>query len=780
MVSQDDRFDVLLHAAHEFRRVLHNRDELPRFHENILWRHFRILEWEFFIRSLGRTGFDYYLATRRRDIDGLLAWHKRREEIKRVRELVLPGAPPVDEDTSSGFRHPATTKFVVSYPDAHSSMFHLFEPRASSSLRARRDSNTSVGPARSLLLVEDGELTFFSVLWILRRARRFPGQFNAWIDGFAELSVDFDFGGSGPEWKPATFVRAMERCGIIVADPRTGNVGLSPRWWSLLKWIDEHAQAVARAKGIGEANQIRADVLPLKHPGFASMVSTPMRRFADALFAFFRARSPVDTAFELPAKSTPVVLRVAEFADMFRRTLLAKMVDSRPGSGLLNAGLPDAGEPPPGRPDARTWDGHDHTLFAQVRTPFFPIEFLLRASQPYALNVLIAPISYDGEQKPHAIAVATIADSPPPAPLPLGLGSEHDGSTLARNRWFTPYWSLLQSMAVEWFVDDLKRDAREAGTLAGILNHATAVSHEIGPMALLLSVGPPKKRFVWKLQEYEAIVEELIGRVPVEEAAQLREALKAKAVVSPLSEIHEAVTGYLLLVTESKYATRESSLFDWWNCADLTSLFEEAEKWVRRIVAGTSFSKRDPRKLIDLLTAPDGLAGLTRGFLIHRYAEPGIDLGDWKLRAPESAAQIEPAHLVPRTLLAALVGSAQHALLHDGRGLLLVGLSNDMRHGGWKLKITNTVVGREKLDSESLQERWRKTGTGNVLESLVSRIAEAGEGHVRVSQDIALGVAADFQPDIRSKIEAFGEAQLVTTTINLDPKLVVPATRSRR
>jgi len=367
-----------------------------QFHLQWLASRYRILEWEIFIRDLSAARLG-------KAVQYSFASHRKRTSANASLRLVLPplarfallqkARQGADETRSNLFNDDLQSfaqlrpeRVTSAYPRIHDDLFALL-------LANRVPAANTPGPSPALL-IEDGELTFYSLLWLLRRAVH-TDSIEEWLRTPSRpRPVRFVSTVGLPAWANATLPELLEQCGLVL--PQGGLLQPTERWYSYCEWL-------------GESGVIpRKDVQP-RAPGDERFVSG------------------ITAAYQTPSSSILRKDGPLEPADFFDQQLVPFFLD--PFGNLIRS--PDPNEEPPGGEAGNDWKGHDHSLFRYARPSFLPWEFLLRSWQPFATNLLIIPLGWSRlpedelrrlepgaaasgvHEAPYAVAYVTIAGNVP-------------------------------------------------------------------------------------------------------------------------------------------------------------------------------------------------------------------------------------------------------------------------------------------------------------------------------------------------------------------------------
>lgn len=404
-------------ARNAFRRALNHSDRAERlaavsdFTDTVLAK-YRIIEWEFLVlrlvESRQRGILDFEFASEIRSV----ADYRERESWRVLQQAgrASISSSPHDQATQGfmdalrSFNGLGPKHVRTEFPRTFDKAFHAV---------------AGTDTASASLLIEDGELTFFSLLWLFRNV---PDAI-AWLKNpSTERPARFAFIDGKPLWIPVDLRTLGEMCGIVV--PADENkVSLAPRWLSLMGWLaSEH--------------RFNASPGPSHAASQASQLVTE-----------------IATCLGTKCDAPPTASRnctVDEFASYLVRLL-------GPFEKILRRNGP---------PDAHrntSWRDHDPSLIEAARSPFLPWEFLLRSWQPYPLSLLIVPstqvpsplsdhLTYE-RMLPHTVALATVAGAIPPP------GSRAD--------WTQRYTELLGDLADVWAVEIAVHAASKVSNVGG-------------------------------------------------------------------------------------------------------------------------------------------------------------------------------------------------------------------------------------------------------------------------------------------------------------------------
>lgn len=467
-------------------------EEVSQLNQNELARSLRVLQWDIFTRDLMTEQLDHKLSYRSSTkefnipgtpspefLTGLML--KSRTDLRKYMPLYAgvltprvkgKGKPSEIADVSSeiskyrsGFERLLNSALKYS-PFAYDDVIEFF------SVRQERELITNA------VLVEDGELTFFSLLWLLRHAAVEGEDPKKWYEHPEdELSVDFlpiDKIEANSWWQKKNLPDFAELCGLII-NSGDGKYILTRRWRSMLQWLLSQQRALSFRE---ERGLDTYKALPIKLFG-KEKENEATDEFAQALTAALTSSQL--TTYLSETKVYPDKVSIRELAEDHIGKLI-KIIDL-----LLHTSLPMSDSSISDEPN-EPWPKRDMVIFKLCRAAFLPVEFLFRAYQPYELHLLILGLSFTRTEllgqkaAPVALGFATIAGA-----LPPGVAEGAARNTLAGNtkeietsrkhhQWLVPYWTLFTALSAELSMGKVQESVMELW-VTNILN---AFSHEVG------------------------------------------------------------------------------------------------------------------------------------------------------------------------------------------------------------------------------------------------------------------------------------------------------------
>lgn len=462
-------------AFHAMERDGHiTQNAYDDFHIRHLAR-YRILEWEIFIRDLMPDAkpvpFQCYFATHAKRLTAILPEDARKSLITSARASTVSRSKSpmfVDErirEDLDSFRNLPPESIRTPYPDVHGALFLYLL-----GLHEKRP-----------LLIPDGELTFFSLVWLLRQRAQRSAEKMSCTGGMNSKAVALttkdnrgamlsrftvDIKGD-PSWAEADLATLLEQTGVIVRASES-TCFATQRYESLVSWL--YASPPSQ-------------IPPLKFPNndfngreVQGVPREDIIRFAETVrsgLATLRSARP-------PRLPTRKELTISQVAEHLGQLLLDPFDD---------AFTPLVATPPPGC-GVSPWYGHDHLVFCQARPAFFPWEFLLRSWQPFPTHLLILPIGSSPLDKESQDYWSGVVAGEPPTEAPFALAyvtiAGKLPSSIRFRKWLAAYWALFQGLTSEWVVDQIEKDARGKARDEARLDAARKLHSASEPFALYM------------------------------------------------------------------------------------------------------------------------------------------------------------------------------------------------------------------------------------------------------------------------------------------------------
>ena len=322
------------------------------------------------------------------------------------------------------------------------------------------------GDFSNAILVEDGELSFFTLLWLLRYAVKKGGQPGNWKSNpIEELMLCFrlnesdsgtNWEPSEDDWLPCNMYDFAEECGLIIRLSESDCIP-TRRWQSLIVWLrrlnanlidkcedDRTALQIAKQDKVLYHNNPLLQRLRLKKLDYDKETEIS---FVENLWEFLLSeplKNLLDKLDVVPGTS----MSCKEFANKGLGPLLESFAPLLKVES--SAGLEDA-------------------VLLHCCRGFIPLEHLFRAYQPYELHLLFLVLSWenssrrDGKLTPISLGGTTI----------IGRAETYQDSTddLANFlNWVAPYRSLFSGLASNFVLSAVKN--------LGLLEQQTEFVHQ--------------------------------------------------------------------------------------------------------------------------------------------------------------------------------------------------------------------------------------------------------------------------------------------------------------
>ena len=463
----------------QYRHLLHSREGQDSYLRQFA-KSMRVIQWEVLVHNLPEERFrgrvTYTPVVRRNNVEGYdrdLLWELVQEGWQTVSRGWVPFADfreAANDSLTSVINTERITKGrVASYLTGFEQMLDRLasDPRVTGqsqldlrlNLQTQREGDKQLGPP---FVLQDGELTFFSMLWVFRYAAQQPGGYDSvrrWMRGDIErIPVNFCFDqGAGFCWKNASHERFVTTLGILGPSVNGGWV-TTPRCWSLHRWLLKMHE---KAKQNFSKYMKPLDTISLDD--FAKIV--PINRIEETPFDTKQEHQKLHALAKALAmfflKVVPILLKGgswhsgAENPMQFIRGCIGDhMPEDQRGGGLFTALLNAGFDEVDWETAAQSTDGrHDSSLVRLCRSPNLPIEYMFRANQPYESHVLMIPQHYRKQETgcgdtfvPTYITFATVVGA-----LPSGVrdDTEHNEQCDSYNDWMGSYILPLTAMADE-------------------------------------------------------------------------------------------------------------------------------------------------------------------------------------------------------------------------------------------------------------------------------------------------------------------------------------------
>ena len=322
------------------------------------------------------------------------------------------------------------------------------------------------------MLIEDGELSFFSLLWLLRYAVSEGDQPKAWTSNpEEELTVRFRLSEDNPseaKWSKCNMRQFAEECGFIIPLPHSKCVP-TRRWSSLITLLrrlnddlggtyteeNELQNVEQNEEKLNKANYLLKTLQLRERLRIKILYYDPNRiSFIEKLWKFLasdRLKNMLDTLDEsLSGTSMPYEKFAREFG-----CLVASLDEDE--LSLLKT------EPPAGLNDI---------VLLRCSRGFVPLEHLIRTYNPCELHLLFQALNWEesllGHKRPAPISIgcATIAgrvetDS-------TGDFESSETTVTGFDRWIDPYRSLFSVLNANFSLPAVQQDSEQIGIKTGI------------------------------------------------------------------------------------------------------------------------------------------------------------------------------------------------------------------------------------------------------------------------------------------------------------------------
>ena len=333
--------------------------------------------------------------------------------------------------------------------------FVNMQPNASNaSEQQTSDNSSSADSSSNAILIEDGELSFFSLLWFLRYSVAQGKPPKAWglgpdkLEPDKELPVRFrpNDNKSPDDWwdtvKYYNMYEFAEESGWVIRLSESECIP-TRRWRSLLAWL---RRLNTDLKGFSP-NEEPCKTLSHNNPVIQSLPVKRLKYEKEDQVSFIKKLRNYLASDELDnyLKNSDVFLPgfsidcedFAKALGCLIETLVSLMAMEKSAS----RGLED--------------------VLLRCCRGFIPLEHLFRAYQPCQLHILLLALNWERSSEnqqltPTAISGTTIAGRVETERNPM-VGSEN------YLKWVTPYWSLFSSLSSQFTLPNVKKESEQMG-----------------------------------------------------------------------------------------------------------------------------------------------------------------------------------------------------------------------------------------------------------------------------------------------------------------------------
>lgn len=328
------------------------------------------------------------------------------------------------------------------------------------------------GDTSSTMLIEDGELTFFSLLWLLRSAAsRQESQIQTKCE--ENLFVRFrpnEDDSPGEWWSQCNMYEFAEELGLIICLTNEYCI-LTRRWRSIVAWVNRYVQILSEDDGGKKLTQ----KLPVKMLDYKE---NEEKSFLSQLKYFFKNLRDEKLNDELNIFSSNTFRSCKDFSKIFGDLikLLEQLINQTYSGGL-----------------------EDTVLLRCCRAGFIPLEHLFRAYQPYESHLLIQALNWeesshrDWGRSPISLGFATIAGRVERDPKLLDASETgQDPPTSNFDDWLVPYRTLFSTLSAGISLPAVQQSSEQIGEQAGKITQKHYFAHQTS--GLLNTVWSDKNR----------------------------------------------------------------------------------------------------------------------------------------------------------------------------------------------------------------------------------------------------------------------------------------------
>ena len=381
--------------------------------------------------------------------------------------------------------------------------------------------------ASNTMLIEDGELSFFSLLWLLRYARSakkpknsecWSSSPNDWISSpDKELTSRFRLkksssGSFENDWSVCNMYELAEECGLIVllktdsTDPSKWTCIPTRRWTSLITWLRRLNDNLITPRE-DDKKYLDDLVEKLKHddsllkrlPVKIIDYDTDSTSFIKQLWKFLASEDLQKKLNQLDGFLSGASTSDTPFAEK-----LGGLVEVLDKHSLLNA-------------ESKSSTGLDDTVLLRCCRGFIPLEHLIRAYKPCEFHLLFQALNWEesfhghSKQAPISIGCATIAGRVEPEPIgesersqdSTNGGSETDQdlpdnsknsevTVTDFDRWMEPYRTLFSALSTNFTLPAVKDASERKGIELGTQKQQIYFAHQTAGLLDTIWIDPKR------------------------------------------------------------------------------------------------------------------------------------------------------------------------------------------------------------------------------------------------------------------------------------------------
>ena len=347
-----------------------------------------------------------------------------------------------------------------------------------------RTSDKSSNESFNTMLIEDGELSFFSLLWLLRYARwmvdkrakdenskEWKSKLKNWksVKKNGELTSRFRLkkkeSSSEPfednwkdKWSECNMQEFAEECGLIIllkndqTDPSQWECIPTRRWRSLITWLrrlNDNLRVTDEADKcrLASVDKLRySDPLLKRFPIKILNYGKKRTLFIKQLREFLASKDLTDM---LDTSDKSLSDASASYKDFTGE--LGDLVKSLDDYSLL---------------EVESSAGLDDKVLLRCCRGFIPIEHLIRAYKPCEFHLLFQALNWEessghSKQAPISIGCATIAGQVEAEPM--GDSESSEVTITDFDRWVDPYRTLFSTLSTNFSLPVVKKSSEQIG-----------------------------------------------------------------------------------------------------------------------------------------------------------------------------------------------------------------------------------------------------------------------------------------------------------------------------
>lgn len=461
---------------------------------------FRILQWDIFGRDIVQehrsteSKLSFYSITDKRNIEAMLNDDDLIEFINSVRSAECRFSPSEEEiltdlRDNSGQASDISENKIRAYLTSFREILPIVSKKQES---AHEDFICSfANSGEKSILIEDGELSFFSLLWLLRRATHKRVNIDDWLlDESKKSEVRFCLSDNIDD--RCSSYEFAEECGFIIRLSESDQCISTTRWQSLITWLRRLNRKLRKQEEYKKCSELCQETEKVTNDNYL-LERVPVKAldyneeetsFVKSLWRFL-ASEPLEKALnEINETSSDAPMTCANFVT----EKLKPLVTSLKSDDVL---LPESAE---GQVESQGDLNNefqdivpDKVLLRCCRAVFLPVECLFRSCFPCELHLLIQALNWEES------SVSNLGTVPASLGFATIVGRVETEEILTNfESWRVPYRSLFSTLAADLTLPAVKDASEQKGIELGTQEQQIYFAHQTAGLLDTIWIDPKR------------------------------------------------------------------------------------------------------------------------------------------------------------------------------------------------------------------------------------------------------------------------------------------------